>query len=210
MFLIFFLIPFSCILLFATTISCRDSYDPALLKEGDIIFQETRSPQAKGIKLASHSRYTHVGIIFKSKQRLYVLEAVQPVKITRLKRFIKRGVNGHFVVKRINNYDAVMTQDAIGKMKKFGKTFIGKNYDIYFGWSNKRIYCSELVWKLYKNITGLEIGEVERLGDFDLSHAYVKRLLKKRYGKKVPLNEPVISPAAMFDSDELFTVFEEN
>jgi len=33
--------------------------------------------------------------------------------------------------------------------------------------------------------------------------------LKERYGDHIPLNEPVISPVAMFNAAELETVFEQ-
>lgn len=47
------------------------------------------------------------------------------------------------------------------KMKKVGEKYIGKDYDLYFEWSDSRIYCSELVWKIYKESIGLEIGNLE-------------------------------------------------
>ena len=36
-----------------------------IIKEGDIIFQTSTSSQSKAIQLATHSKYSHVGIIFK-------------------------------------------------------------------------------------------------------------------------------------------------
>ena len=36
----------------------------------------------------------------------------------------------------------------------------------------------------------------------------VKNKMKERYGHKIPLNEKVISPAAMFESDKLVTIEE--
>jgi len=82
----------------------------------------------------------------------------------------------------------------------------GKNYDLYFEWSDDRIYCSELIWKIYKEGTGLEIGKLEELADFDLSNPAVKAKLKERYGNTIPKHEKVISPAAMFDSELLYIV----
>ena len=52
----------------------------------------------------------------------------------------------------------------------------------------------------------MEIGRRQRLRDFDLSAPAVRRKLAERYGSRIPLDEPVISPAAMFDSDELVEV----
>lgn len=180
------------------------------LQEGDIIFQETRSKQAKALKLATKSRYTHVGLIFKNKKGLYVLEAVQPVRNTGFHSFIKKGVNRHFVVKRLKNPEQVLTKINIKRMKRYGRRFLGKNYDIYFGWSNKRIYCTELVWKIYKNVIDIEVGKLQKLKDFDLTHPYVKKLMRQRYGKNIPYNEKVISVSSMFDANNLETILENN
>ena len=178
----------------------------ALLKEGDIIFQETNSEQAKAIQLATHSRYTHVGILFKQNNTMMVFEAVQPVKITPLADFIKRGVDAHFVIKRLKNTNVILNKENIAKMKMIGKSYLGKNYDMYFEWSDEKIYCSELVWKIYKKALNIEVGKLTKLKDFDLSNSYVKNLMKKRYGKHSPLNELVISPEAIYQADNLVNV----
>lgn len=68
-------------------------------------------------------------------------------------------------------------------MKLIGERFLGKDYDIYFEWSDNRIYWSELVWKIYKEATNIEIGQLENLSDFNLSNKLVKKKLKERYGE---------------------------
>ena len=65
------------------------------------------------------------------------------------------------------------------------------------------------MWKIYNEATGIEIGELEELKDFDLSHKVVKTKMKERYGNEIPMDEIVISPSSMFNSDELVTVKEE-
>ena len=50
----------------------------------------------------------------------------------------------------------------------------------------------------------------QKLRDFDLSDAAVKAKMRERYGGRVPLDEPVISPAAMFDSTLLETIVRED
>ncbi|EMF90263.1 hypothetical protein LEP1GSC005_2959 [Leptospira santarosai str. ST188] len=65
---------------------------------------------------------------------------------------------------------------------------------------------SLLVWKLYDRYTGVKLGELKTLKDFDLSSPAVQSLMKKRYGNRVPDSEPVISPVDMFHSSELITV----
>lgn len=183
-------------------------FDITKIKEGDIIFHQSNSQQSRAIKLATHSKYTHVGIIFRFNNKLQVLEAVQPVQLTDLDRFIKRGVKRHFVIKRLKNYDDIITSDVLNKLKNTGKSFLGKNYDLYFEWSDRRIYCSELIWKTYYRVTGIELGKLEKLKDFNLKSPLVKKLMKKRYGKRIPYNELVISPVSIFNSDHLVTVYD--
>lgn len=188
--------------------SSTSSKSTSDFQNGDIIFQTSQSSQSKAIQLATHSKYSHVGIIYNNNNKLYVYEAIQPVKLTPLKEWIGRGENDHYVVKRLKNANDVLTKETLTKIKKVGEQFNGKNYDIYFEWSDDKIYCSELVWKVYKEATGIEIGELEELRDFDLSHDAVKQKMKERYGDNIPMDEKVISPAAMFKSDKLITVKE--
>lgn len=42
--------------------------------------------------------------------------------------------------------------------------------------------------------------------DFDLRHPAVQARLRERYGDRLPLSEPVISPAGIFRSPALVTV----
>ena len=175
-------------------------------KNGDIIFQTSKSNQSKAIQLATDSKYSHMGIIYENEGQFLVYEAVQPVKLTPLKGWINRGENGHYVIKRLKNADKVLTKSTLTKMKQIGDQFNGKPYDIYFEWSDDKIYCSELVWKIYKQATDIEIGQLEQLSDFDLSNDIVKAKMKERYGENIPMDEKVISPASMFNSDKLVTV----
>ncbi len=177
-----------------------------ILQDGDIIFHESTSAQSKAIQLATHSKYSHCGIIFKTADECYVFEAVQPVKSTPLKEWIKRGKDGHYVVKRLKNVNDVLTSDIIHKMKAISGKYNDKDYDYYFEWNNKRIYCSELVWKVYKQSTGIELGKLQELDDFDLSNPIVKEQLTERYGKEIPKKNKAISPAAIYNSPLLETV----
>lgn len=177
-------------------------------QNGDIIFQTSKSSQSLAIQMATNSKYSHMGIIYENDGQFFVYEAVQPVKLTPLKEWINRGENGHYVIKRLKNADQILTSSTITKMKQIGEQFKGKPYDIYFEWSDDKIYCSELVWKIYKQATGVEIGQLEQLSDFDLTNEIVQIKMKERYGDNIPMNEKVITPAAMYDSEKLITIEE--
>lgn len=180
--------------------SPADAYTP---KEGDIVFQASRSSQSLAIQTATSSPYSHVGVVLFRKGRPYVLEAVQPVRFTPLQAWLDHGENGHYVVKRTK---LPLTQAAIAQLHWHAKDYLGKPYDLTFEWSDDRIYCSELVWKLYKQAANIELAALSKLGSFKLDAPVVQQKLKARYGDHIPLDEPVISPAAIFDSPQLETV----
>ncbi len=189
-------------------ISCESNDEFKGFKNGDIIFQTSKSEQSKAIQIATGSKYSHMGILYKIRDDFYVYEAIQPVKMTALDDWIQRGENGHCVVKRLKNADRILTEGNLEKMKDIGQKYQGKDYDINFEWSDDKIYCSELVWKIYKNGLGIEIGGLEKLADFNLDSKIVKAKLKERYGDEIPKNELVISPTTMFNSNKLVTVFQ--
>lgn len=138
-----------------------------------------------------------------------MLEAVQPVKYTPLKEWIAKGENSHYVVKRLRGAEDVLKDEVVAGMKETAEAFLGRNYDLYFEWSDERLYCSELVWKVYKRSAGVEIGRLHRLGDFSLKSDAVRKKLGERYGEDIPVDEMVISPGDMFQSENLVTVLAE-
>nr|WP_275976498.1 YiiX family permuted papain-like enzyme [Geothrix alkalitolerans] len=179
---------------------------PSGLREGDILFQTSRSSQSRAIQLATHSRYSHMGILFREGRRWLVYEAVQPVKRTPLQAWIDRGVGGHVVVKRLKDRDRRLTPEVLGRMRSVGAHFLGHPYDLTFEWSDNRLYCSELVWKIYRDGAGIELGALQTLREFDLSHPAVRAKLRERYKGQPPLDEPVISPQRMSECPDLETV----
>ena len=52
------------------------------LKEGDIVFQTSKSPQSKYIIMSTKSQWSHCGIIIEKADGLYVLEAINRVSLT--------------------------------------------------------------------------------------------------------------------------------
>lgn len=175
-------------------------------KNGDIIFQESRSGLSEMIQLATQSKYSHVGIVYENEGKWMVLEAVQPVQIIPIERWTKRGKNGHYVLKRLKDTSLIQQPKTIEKMKTIGKGHLGKDYDGYFEWSDTKMYCSELVWKIYHEGANIDIGSPQLITDFDLSHPVAQRLIKERYNGTIPSGAQIISPAALFDSPLLQTV----
>jgi len=190
---------------FAAPVFAKDVAD--LVRDGDLIFNISGSRQSRAIQLATHSRYTHVGIIFIIDGKPLVLEAVQPVGLYSFLNWTGKNNDRHFVVKRLKERERLLDRNAIQKMKQIGLRFRGRNYDGAFSWSDERLYCSELVWKIYKRSIGIELGRLKKIKQFDLTSREMQSQLKRRYGNHIPYEEPVISPGDMFDSEKLITVY---
>ena len=173
------------------------------LRDGDVIFHTSRSTQSLAIQRATHSPWSHVGVVFFRDGQPFVYEAIATVRYTPLEKWTARGDGGRYVVKRLRR---PLDAKQVAKLRSAAKSFEGKPYDLYFEWSNRRIYCSELVWKLYHEALGVDLGELQELRAFDLTDPAVRAKMKERYGDKVPLDEPVISPAGLFASPLLLEV----
>lgn len=178
------------------------------VQDGDIIFQTSQSKQCEAVRIATNSKFSHCGIIYVINGEKYVFEAVQPVKITLLSEWIKHGEDNKYLVKRLKNSFKILTSEVISKMKNYGKQFDKKDYDLYFEWTDDKIYCSELVWKIYKNGAGIELCSLEKLKNFNLANEKVKQILKERYGNKIPLEEKVVAPSQLVNSNLLETIID--
>jgi hypothetical protein len=199
-------IAYLCLALVPLTIAACNFKPLPAVKEGDLIFQTSKSSQSVAIQRATDSQYSHIGMIFLREGKPTVFEASATVRYTPLEKWIARGDGKHFVVKRLALFDKLMPPESLERLRSEANRFAGKPYDLTFEWSDQRIYCSELVWKVYKNALNLEIGHLQKLRDFHLDDPAVQQKMKERYGTNVPMDEPVISPVAMFNSDLLVTV----
>lgn len=191
----------------AARIAARLERD-SLLREGDILFQTSRSRQSRAVQDATRSEWSHCGIVVRRDGKWMVFEAVQPVKATPLAEWIARGKANRFALKRLKESVRKLSPDDLARMESEGRRFSGKPYDALFGWGDDRIYCSELIWKIYHRALGVEVGAAQKLAEFDLDAPSVKALMAKRYGKNAPLEDSVVSPVAIYRSPNLESVVE--
>jgi len=169
------------------------------LKNGDMLFIVNPSGQGKAIQLATHSKYTHIGIVFIENGKTMVYHAVEPVKKSTLNEFVSMSADGTYEVKRLKD-QFLLTDAVVASMLKAAQGDLGKHYDLGFSWDDEKLYCSEFVWKLYKRVLNIDIGLLKPLKSFDLTHPAVKAKLQERYGNNIPMNENMISPGDMFAS----------
>jgi hypothetical protein len=197
-----------CISLVFLSFNCIEKKDKITFQDGDIIYQTSESKQCEAVRIATNSKFSHCGILFIENGKTYVFEAVQPVKMTLLEDWISHGKNSNYLVQRLKNSEKILTKDVLLKMKTYGRNFNNKDYDLYFEWSDEKIYCSELIWKIYKNGANIELCKTQKLKDFNLDNPIVKSILKERYGNKIPYNEAVVAPSQLYESKIVETIFD--
>nr|DAD59155.1 MAG TPA: papain-like amidase [Bacteriophage sp.] len=154
-------------------------------KEGDIVFQISKSKQSPFIQLATGSLYSHCGIVVKNHGHFYVLEASNVVKLTPLATWIDRGRFSHCIVRTVFNYP----------IKVSYKKYLGQKYDTAFKFNNGKMYCSELVYEIYKNQFGIELCKPRKVSEYHTLG--LTKLLKKRGINK---NQLVVAPSDLLNS----------
>ncbi len=173
------------------------------LVDGDLVFHRSQSSQATAIAAATGSEYTHVGVVFHERGSPMVFEAVEPVKMTPYAEWVRRGKDGHVVVKRLQSG---LSDEVLAEMATIREKWLGLHYDVMFQWSDDKLYCSELAWKLYDRAAGIQLGELKPLGEFELADPAVQALLLKRTGGAIPKDQRLISPAEMMADPRLVEV----
>jgi uncharacterized protein YycO len=172
-------------------------------KNGDIIFHTSKSSQSKMIQDVTESKFSHVGIIYIKDGETYVLEAIQPVKITPLNEFINRGVDSKYAVSR---YNKDLNENQLKRMFEYGYSQLGKNYDLKFEWSEDKMYCSELVYKIYES-AGIKLCGVNKFSDYDISSNEIQNEINRRYKTKININEPVVTPVDLYKTSSVHTIY---
>ncbi len=163
------------------------------INEGDIVFSSSANGQGEAIMAATGSPYTHCGIVFRQGEKWMVLEAVQPVGAVPLADFLARGKPG---TNRSLRLKQPLSAEALERGRAWATAQVGKNYDGKFQWDDSRLYCSELVWKIYQH-AGVELCKPRHFRDFRLEDPKVREIIVHRYGsvEALPKDEKVVAPS---------------
>ncbi|GAB5540822.1 MAG: YiiX family permuted papain-like enzyme [Sandaracinaceae bacterium] len=174
----------------------------AQLRPGDLVFQTSRSRQSRVIRQVTGSPWTHVGVVLPREGELWVLEAVSPVRWTRLDAWRRRGVGGRVLARRLPR---ALTADEIDALRREGERLLGRPYDARFEWGDARLYCSELVWMIYERALGEALSVPQRWRELRLGRR-ARRLARRRLGRLPRPDAIVVTPAALAESPRLVPV----
>lgn len=180
------------ILIVATSCNRVDIDD---LREGDVVFIESKSQQSPYIKAGTMCKWTHCGVVVNTAKGLRILEASKTVMLTPIDKFIGGAKSGNYMAKR--------PRQKLTKPISYSK-WLGQPYDLAFKFDNGKMYCSELVWLVYKE-QGIELCEPRKVGDYfvvKLAHSklvgsykkakWLRDLMKKR---NITLDQYAVAPS---------------
>jgi uncharacterized protein YycO len=156
------------------------------IQVGDIVFVESQSSQSPYIKLGTMSKWTHCGVVVDTPDGLKVLEASKTVKLTPFNTFISRAKDGNWCIRRPKQ----QLKEPISYSK-----YLGQPYDLEFKFDNGKMYCSELVWLVYKD-QGIELCEPRKVSSFIMTRIpKVKKLMQKR---NIQMNQEAVAPVDIY------------
>lgn len=148
------------------------------LKTGDIVFQNTANAAQQAIMLASGTEYTHIGLVeVDGKGRAQVIEAVGPVRVVPLDKWISNGTENRVTIKRVKDLSEADANEAV----KRARFYLGRPYDHFFYEARDQIYCSELIYAAFKEGPDITVGAVERMGDLNIYTPAARKLIRQRW-----------------------------
>jgi Permuted papain-like amidase enzyme, YaeF/YiiX, C92 family len=167
-------------------------------KQGDIVFQSLPPNRLSiAIEGATHSSYSHCGIVARRDGRWVVIEAYRGVEETPLMEWLARGQGGGFVVYRLRSPH----DQNIPALIADARSHLGKPYDSRYQWDDERIYCSELVFKAYLRAGRSPLGKLVRLGDLDWRP--YRETIEHFEGSPAPLEREMITPRDLAKAEQL-------
>lgn len=181
---------------YGPAILARERYQPM---EGDVVFQSLpHSPLVDAIEGATESPFSHCGIVAKLDGRWVVYEAYHDVGATPLAEFLRRGRDEHFAVYRWREE----IQPKVPKLLSCVRSYLGRPYDVRYQMDDEKIYCSELIYKAYRDASaGQTVGQLVRFGDLRWQ-PFEKTITQIEKGP-VPLDRQMITPKDLAAASEL-------
>jgi len=172
-------------------------------EEGDIIFQAL--PDAvdlvRTIEGVTESCYSHCGVVIRDNDEWLVNEALGTVHSTPIMDWIKRGRSSHFSVFRLKAEYRENIPNFLQALNKYQ----GRPYDMKYELDDRKIYCSELVYKAYLDATSEELGELVELGS--LNWRPYEETIRKYEDGPPPLNRRMITPVDLSRARQLAKIY---
>lgn len=182
------------------------AYEP---REGDILFQSLpRGELVDAIEGITSSPWSHCGVLMRIDGHWQVVESIGIVRRTPLALWIMRGRSGRFEAYRHSSPVFQSSETRLHEsLAPALDAYMGRPYDFRYAPGDNEIYCSELVFKAYRDALGVELGNWEELGQ--LNWRPFETFIRSMEGGPVPLHRRMITPVGITRSPLLRRVYPE-
>jgi len=177
------------------------------LKEGDIVLQKIPCGNLcdaiiETTPCEAGRMFNHCGIIHYEGNLPYVIEAIgKKVSLNPLSDFLKRDTSSVLYVARLKPQYASYIEPGVKK----AIIYLGTPYDDLFLPGDDALYCSELVYKVFKKDSAPNLFPLAPMTfksksgkTFPAWESYYKE-----YKKPIPEGQPGINPCAIANSDRI-------
>jgi hypothetical protein len=196
---------FFILLLFSLT-ACNSFH----LKEGDLLFQDIDcGPMCDAIEAVTEgvnqANFSHIALVVKQSDHLFALEAISAgVVLTPINDFLNRSLdsnnNPKVAVGRLKSPYTKLINSAINTSLEL----VGAKYDNEFLLNNKKYYCSELIYEVFKKANNNEALFKLQAMTFKqphTSHFYpVWETYYSNIGIPIPEGKPGLNPGGISSS----------
>ena len=167
--------------------SNKYTFDQRHFKTGDVLLQHIPGKLTSVIKDVTNSLYSHCGMVVIKHHKIYVIEAIGPVKYTPLSRWLKQGRDNFTQLRPVD-----FEYHQITRVVREAEKLLGKPYDIQYELDEEKIYCSELIYKAYLRATQKEVGKKEQLNTLNWKphQEFIKYICRGQ----LPLNRELVTP----------------
>lgn len=178
----------------------------SLLKEGDLIFSSIDLLICRQVARETGSWCSHVGFVIKENNQWVVVESKVPfVCKTPLRKFLQRTRNGQVMVRRLKQ---PITAEQVEKLKQLTSEHIGTLYHPGFDFDSDRLFCSKLVYLVYKDAVGVRLGEILTLKTLLNQNPQASSgLWHCWYFGFVPWQRLTLTPASQIVDTQLNTIY---
>ncbi|BBB26201.1 YiiX/YebB-like N1pC/P60 family cysteine hydrolase [Amphritea japonica] len=178
----------------------------AQLQEGDLIFTAIDLLVCRQVARETGSWSSHVGFVLKENDQWIVVESKVPfVCKTPLRRFLQRTRNSQVMVRRLRQ---TVTSEQINTIKQLTERQIGRLYHPGFKLDSERQFCSKLVYSIYKEAIGIQLGKILTIEQLLNENPQASSALWRFwYFGTIPWQRQTLTPASQLKDQQLQTVF---
>ena len=181
------------------------------LRNGDLLFQANEGDFTDAIEAVTGGTFSHVGIIERINDKVFVLEASSKEGVVRtpLRQFLDDAAHtpdGKPIVEacRLRGWTPEQLDEAVRK----AASFLGKRYDFAFSPGTERLYCSELVYESFRLPDGSPAFTARPMSFRDSSGNIAPFWMDyyEKMGTDIPEGLPGTNPNDMYRDPVLYPV----